>query len=376
MVKLFDRQVVIDIGYNPYGLEASSTRWVIGGDMSRPMQPVTVSTDIIRYKAKYTTEEAEPVSERFHNGQFVRTDGLYFTFNVNKDTSSFDNVASITIHNMNSETFSTIKGMIEKFESQVEAVNGFTGVDVQISAGYLSEGAPKGILFKGQIVGMTWSKSGSSTSVTIEAAEGIFARRNAVFSKSYAPGTTLNKFISDAVGSLENLGIDVASFTEVLSKIKVDDESPLVTAKLPGGATYHGLALHVLDKTLRKYGFKTYINNEALVVRPADMSYEDDERVPILTPISGLIAEPALTADGRVSVQSLLIPNLTIGSRFIVSSFPPEFTSYVFNNRALPHLESDELVPNPHMQRSFVIDKINYTGDSKTGNFVMNLEGI
>ena len=96
----------------------------------------------------------------------VRDTNLKISFNVSKDTNVEENTCSVKIYNMTKESFN--------------AINAAEDLQLLLKVGYVVN---SDTIFFGDVRTINYYREGSNTVVSIDAFEGLYARRKGVLKK-------------------------------------------------------------------------------------------------------------------------------------------------------------------------------------------------
>lgn len=231
----------------------------------------------------------------FGNGlNAITIDDLRMQFKITKELSKHPNDCTLTITNMTPEH----RALMQKRPLQV-----------RISAGYA--GVSK-LLFAGDVTRCVSGQNGGDMETKIQLGDGVRAYREARVSKSYAPGTTIGKMVTDAAGAM-NLSPPaiVAAGKEFLQQVS-------------GGHSIIGTAQDEITKLLTKVNMGWSIQDGQLqILRATDTA---KNLVRVISEDTGMIGSPQYgspQADGKppiLSVKALLDAEYAAGAKVKVLS--------------------------------------------------------
>jgi hypothetical protein len=187
-------------------------------------------------------------------------EGLAVEFDVSKDLTQETNKAKFTIRNLTEES----RAKIEKQDLRVD-----------FYAGYRDNDGPKRI-FTGSIIRATTTDEGNHIKTVIEASDGQIAVRDAVFSLSYAPGTS-GLIVVKAIAANMGLplvlgdGVKFAAYTNGYSFVGHGGDA---LTEVCGG--------NGLDWSIQNGNIQIILNGGSLASRGL-----------VFSPSSGLIGSPA-----------------------------------------------------------------------------------
>jgi hypothetical protein len=258
------------------------------------------------------------------------TDGLRFTFECEKTSESTPNKALVSIYNIAPDTKALLK---EK------------GCLVTLSAGYgnifTEDTATAQLLFKGSVLESDTVKQSTDYVTRIKIGDGSVEYQNATINQSFAEGASGQGVMSQIVsamglGSGEQQGVDGISF--------------------PGSLVLSGNARDAMDDVTDKNDLEWSIQDGNVQVLPENSANSLDAIK--LSSDTGLIGSPQKKGinsakkgpTSGIQFVSLLQPGLTPGRRVVIES--------------------------RDVNGVFVVRKVKHNGDTKSGPWQSECEGI
>lgn len=274
----------------------------------------------------------------------IRRLNLKIEFSVEKDVEKGYNSCELKIINMHNDTYELIAGAPDPI--------------IMLSVGYPDN---FGTIFYGDLTTMNRERQGTEYVATIKAKEGLRANRLGVMNKTYPKGTKISVVVEDCKKVMAGLGINVTGAFRMLNK---ESGAPDILVEDIGdkSVTAYDCAISVMAGILRKFNYKVYINNNALVIAPYKLgalnndAFQDgsdmirDSKGILLSPKTGLIGSPSVDKYGVVKLKAKIQPQVTLGEGIRVVS--KDFDGY------------------------YTVKKIKYVGDNFTGPFDMEIEAV
>lgn len=182
-------------------------------------------------------------------------------------------------------------------------------VVLQLEAGYESN---KGVIFLGDVRDISSIYEKTAWTTTISSGDGERASQFGRINKSFAAGTDIETVMKEAAASLPNIG---SGNLNQLSKIA---QLPNGSKQFVNGITLSGNAANELDRVMRTAGYEWSIQSGQLQVLEASKTLLTEAVV--LTPDTGLIGSPTVSAKGILSYTALLNPKIIPGRQLYVKS--------------------------------------------------------
>lgn len=266
-----------------------------------------------------------------YGNRLVRNN-LNISFNISKSIRNEESTGSISIHNVNYETYKFLTTETENL--QVILRVGHEGLQ------------NKSKIFHADIIDMDFQKQQAGTVLNIEAKEGLHVDKVGVLRKSYPPNTLLTDIIKDCESIITSLGLDSLEIFKIFNTM---DKDILGSQKLANGYTANMNVLGVLRFLLNQYGYYIYYNNNRLIIAHPDAKIEGD-RGWYFDHKHGLLGSPKLLKGGKIKFNALINPFVTLGSRVKVKT--------------------------DSFSKNFIVSQISYNGDNHLGDYTMSIEGI
>ncbi len=192
-------------------------------------------------------------------------------------------------------------------------------IPVEIEAGYADS---RSLLFSGDLRRAVSQKKPDGTRVTtIEGEDGGRSFAVSRISHSLAPGALR---IDGVRLCAQAMGVGLGNIRDV--------GEILGGSRLANGATIHGQAHEELRRLLRPVGVTYSIQNGVLQFVAVGQGLQ--RRAVVLSPTSGLIGTPEVSSTGFVTVECLMIPNISPGSVVQVVSDETEFSGFYIVHKA------------------------------------------
>lgn len=247
--------------------------------------------------------------------------GLKITFDIEKDDKSNANKGKFIVYNLNPES-------IELFQSE--------NAQIIFSAGYKGLGDDDPLVeacFQGDITKAIPSTQGVNRVLTIEAGDAEDSLKDTSVNKSWGPKTAIKTIISDVAKSF---GLPLSNNSSI-------------DAKAASGLALSGKAKNALDVLALNHGLKWSVQNGELFVYDTDADTSED--VIILKPSTGLIsANKKISKDVGENPDSI------------------EFTG-LLNPRIRPGRVIE--VDGVYISGQYVVSKVQVTGDTHDGHFIL-----
>lgn len=179
---------------------------------------------------------------------------------------------------------------------------------VSVDAGYV-EGMSR--LFTGDLRLATPARSGADITMTIEAGDGVHARRAARVSQAFAPGTSID---GAAQALATALGVGVGNAATAFRGARLSGGASI----LPDGATLHGNAAAELTRLCNGADLIWSVQDGQILVLPLGGALARD--AVSLNANSGMIDSPQFVDRRTVKVKCLIQPGLAPGQRVQINS--------------------------------------------------------
>ncbi len=178
---------------------------------------------------------------------------------------------------------------------------------VRVFAGY---GSDLALLFDGDIANIDRARREQDRITTISLGGNLFKLTDAYVSLSFSGPVTLRQIIRKALP------------TFALSGVQGLDTLPDITKY---NYAYSGKTGDMMDSLLHHMEFDWFEEDGTLVILPPDGGFDD--RVPLISPATGMLGSPAKTEEG-LKVTTLLQPGLRPGGVIKVTAYNPEYSGY------------------------------------------------
>jgi hypothetical protein len=221
----------------------------------------------------------------------IATDEIDIDFRVTRSLKTKPNSMEIAIFNLNQENQ-------QKLQQSKNLV-------ARLTAGYKDR---VGQIFFGEVRDVDSRHEGADWVTVLESGDGERARARGRINKSFAPGTRLSKVLKKLGKELP--GVDQGNLVEALSTVG-DPE-------FVNGVTVSGSAAREIDKLIKSAGLEWSIQDGAIQVLKAGEPLSDTAVV--LTPETGLIGSPTVSAKGVLTCTALLNSDIVPGRQIVVKS--------------------------------------------------------
>lgn len=260
-----------------------------------------------------------------------RRNNLNMSFNVSKSVRNAESTGSITINNVNYDTYKFLTTETENLQ-----------VILKVGHEKLNN---VNTIFHADISDMKFQKDHGGNALQIEAVEGLHVQKFGIMRKSYPPNTLLTDIISDCESIITGLGLDSLDLFKIFSQM---DKDIVGSQKLANGYTANMNVLAVLRLLLSHYNYSVYVNNNRLVISHPDAiiqegGYYFDYKY-------GLMGEPNLLSDNTIKFKAVINPFVTLGSQVRVKT--------------------------DNFAKNFIVNSIVYSGGNHDGEFSMDVEAI
>jgi Baseplate hub gp41 len=215
--------------------------------------------------------------------------GLDIAFEIEKDESLEPNPCHIEIYNLGPENRATLSK--------------YSIVPVVLKAGYKDN---VGIIFKGDMVRCSHLMEKASWKTTLACGDGALAIQSKRTNKSYQKGTPVSSVVKDLAKQLDLPSGNALSQLQDMS------------ANLTRSLSLSGSAMAEVNRILAGQGMRLSIQNSALQLRKNGQPLQKEAIS--LSSDSGLKASPEIGSDGKLTVRTLLIPELSPGSQVHIDS--------------------------------------------------------
>lgn len=256
--------------------------------------------------------------------QNVRLHDLRVRFSCEKSVHYSPNRAEIEIYNLSAHTRRELE----------QATNRIT---VQIHAGYGGENA---LIFRGNLRDIRSTRDGADIITKISAGDGLRAIREARIARSFGPGTQLLEIFRSLSDSL---GVGVGNAEEAVQEAALRNGA----TAYEDGTTLYGQASQELEGICRSTGLTWSIQDEQLQLLERGKPLRREALR--LTSGTGLVGSPSFSSKGRLTAQTLMIPDLFPGRKIVMDS---EFVKGLYR-----------------------VDKCAYTGDTGGDDWGIRIEG-
>lgn len=226
----------------------------------------------------------------------LRLEGMDVAFKVEKSTKKEPNTCELRIWNLSSAHRQQLEGL------SVKGKNAQGRIRVEIEAGYVGR---RHLIFRGDLRRAVTKREGPDLVTEIEGDDGGFSLLRAQVDKSFPAGTPVHYVVQ---GCARALGVGVGNLAELASDLRTQGGGTF-----PTGTVLSGPASVELDRVLRSCGYRWSVQNGVLQLQRPGRAL--GTVAVLLTSDTGLIGRPSADADGTLSLQALLIPDLYPGAR-------------------------------------------------------------
>lgn len=232
---------------------------------------------------------------------------LRVAFNITKDLEKAENKATVSIFNVNEDSYKMLQKVNETYY-------------MSLCVGY-GDGS-KSQIFYGNIEKSSFTRDRADWILTIESKDGQDLIQNSIINKSYRENMTVKDILLDMINSSTTLTQDAFSNTKkwIVEKLSTNSK------KTNNGLTISGKLLDEANKLLKEVGATLSIQDGKAQVIFVDSNNKTD--IVLLSPNSGLIGSPINKgADEGIEFRCLLIPLINPGglvkieSRYIADYF-------------------------------------------------------
>lgn len=182
------------------------------------------------------------------------------------------------------------------------------GTLVELSAGYEGQ---RPVIFRGDLRRARQTREQPEWMLTVEAADGGFAMRNARISRAFAADTALADVI-EAIA--ESMGVGAGNAREIAAEASLGR----VGALFPEGHVAHGPAPDALTALCRSAGLEWSVQSGVLQLLRRGRALQRSAIV--VSPSTGMVGSPERTSRRKAKVRTLLIPGLQPGAIVELSS--------------------------------------------------------
>ena len=215
--------------------------------------------------------------------------GLDIAFEIEKDENPEPNPCHIDIFNLSPENRATLS----KYKS----------VPVILKAGYKGQ---VGIIFQGDMVRCNHIKEDASWKTTLACGDGALAIQTKRTNKNYQKGTPVKTVVADLSRQLDLPAGNTLS--------QLNEMSTNLTRSLP----VSGSPIVEVNRILAGQSMRLSIQNGALQIRKKGRPLQKEAIS--LSADSGLTASPEIGAKGKMTVRTLLMPELSPGRKVHIDS--------------------------------------------------------
>lgn len=236
------------------------------------------------------------------------TDKLDFDAKIVKTLKKQPNTLELNIYNLNPDH----RARLAKKKNVV----------VQLEAGYIDR---YGTLFLGDVEDVYSVYEKPNWVTVLSSGDGEKSNRFDRINRSFAPGTSVATVIKKMA---QALNIDPGNVVRMASRARLLEAGDTFV----GGHVASGNGVDELDKVIRGAGFEWSVQDNKLQLLLVNQSLESE--AVLLTPQTGLVDSPSVSADGIVNFKSLLNSDIVPGrqvalkTRTIDSFFRAEVVEY------------------------------------------------
>ena len=232
---------------------------------------------------------------------------LRVSFSITKDLEKVENKATVSIFNVNEDSYKMLQKINETYY-------------ISVCVGYGDDS--KSQIFYGNIEKSAFTRDRSDWILTIDSKDGQDIIQNSIINKSYRENMTVKDILLDMINSSSESTKDVFSNAKkwIIEKLSTSNK------KTNNGLSISGKLLDEANKLLSELGATLSIQDGKAQVIFVDGNNKTD--IILLSPSSGLIGSPINKgADEGIEFKCLLIPLINPGglvkieSRYIADYF-------------------------------------------------------
>lgn len=219
---------------------------------------------------------------------------LDFEADVTRSTKREPNKCSLTIYNLRKEHRDELA----------------KGLEVEVNAGYERAGGAHR-RFAGAVKKLDVSRNDVDIVTKIEADDAGDTYRRARVNRGFGPGTSIEVVVRALVDALD---VGAGNLEDWARGLSLEDRS----SSFPNGYVISGSAPRELTRVLRSAGLRWSVQHGVLQIRERGKPVR--ATAVRLARDSGLIGSPTLGEKGKVTVETLLQPDVYPGSVVVVES--------------------------------------------------------
>ena len=231
-----------------------------------------------------------------------RLTGLDCAFEIEKSLLPEPNKCSLKIYNLAEDTRAHFEELAPRQRWQTK------GIPVRIEAGY---GDDRAILWIGELRNVVTEIDGPDWVTSMDSGDGYLAYQNSRVNLSFGPMTPVATVLQALVAKL---GAGVGNVAAALATLKVNGVGMLY----PSGIVLSGSVAQELTDFCRSAGLEWSIQDGVLQI--LDRGQASRGQALLLSSDTGMVGSPSVDVDGILSVKTLLIPDVRVGSILVVNS--------------------------------------------------------
>lgn len=257
---------------------------------------------------------------------------LSLSFDIEKTAGRHPNKASIKVINLTPDL------RAELAQLSVNKKKGPGKIRVSLEAGYVEA---RGLIFQGDLRTAKSEKSGPEWETTIEGEDGGQSMRWSRINRAFPPGTPVASVVQACA---EAMGVGTGNLAEAIPSARLEGGGSVFAT----GTVLSGSAPDELDGIIRSLGFTWSVQNGVLQILKRGRAIQTTAVRLVST--SGLVGSPARAADGSISFQCLINPE-------------------VYPGRQVAFEE-------PELRGTYRVKKAKYTGDTKGNDWYIKGEAV
>lgn len=244
----------------------------------------------------------------------LKLDALNFKFAVEKDTKAEPNRLQLQVFNLSRDHVAQITKRAKS--------TGSTGVNVQLSAGYVDD---VHLIFDGDAREIFTTQNDSDRITTIAAHDGGRAFRESRINQAFAPGASVSSVIQACAKAMS---IGIGNANDVATGSSVDGLGP----SFPNGITLSGKASDQLTRVARAAGLTWSVQNGVLQLLKGGQPLQT-AAVRIASD-TGMVGSPSVDMEcsvagssksktkkaGLVNVRTLMVPGIYPGRKVVLDT--------------------------------------------------------
>lgn len=231
-----------------------------------------------------------------------RLTGIDCAFEIEKTIKPEPNTCELKIWNLSEDTRAAFEEISPRKKFQTK------GIPVRIEAGYVDDRA---ILWLGDLRNVYSEYDGVDWITTMNAGDGALAYQNSRVNISYGPMTPAETVLRELV---RRLGVGEGNLAQAIALFRVTG----IWKVYPNGVVLSGSAARELTDFCRSAGLEWSIQDGTIQILDRGQALRG--KAIRVSSDTGMVGSPSVDNLGVLSVRTLLIPDVRVGSMLVVDS--------------------------------------------------------